>query len=870
MSTRTLARGLAVSVVMAVMLTTVGVPAASAAPVGTASINAADRSIVAGTSEAAFRITVVNTASALPNQDLTFNPSVNHVAVIPPQGRYTPVADFGTLPSGWTGRLNGQGFYIFEHSGAGLAPGTNAVFTVKAAVGRPTVDLARLWRVNLSSDRGVSNSPATEATPGALTTTIKVLQILDTRINDIPAVNDNDVTSGQTVNVDVSVFNAGSAAPGTFSVLPSISSSGTGTASVTCPPARDVPGGTGTTFRCAVTFGGSGGVTLTGDATGTHPDGTADGIAKNSSLITVMSAAAFSYAPTTLQPTDVSPGKPVTFQLSVNKTGDVLVNLNKANTTLSFGPAGGPTFTAALAEPATIQGGTQNGTLLKFVQATVPATMPADSVPPAAGYREYTPTLTINGVDQNDFGVSATPSITDNIIVDALGPIIDITANPPASRVAGRNAAATNGATVTFTGTIRDRGALCAGCTITSSVIRQYSASGAPLAVPGIPVTISNDGGNLSGTFNGNYSTNPMAHFMSLEVVGSDGANSTTKNSNIVEVDNIAPLLVSALTGGEDANGTRANDRTRIDVSLSELVRVTAISPTDWTVDGHRVVAAKPCAPQTTTSFDCVTLTVDPQMGRNEETTVTYAPTAPTRPEDRVGLILPNASVPAIDGILPALPVVDEIGGLPKQDNQYFTNQVQPGVSVTIEPGDTVSLWVGAISGAPRCTATAEGNNTQVVCNATFPSQTQDTTYTLLLRSEDARGNIGPVTTETLTIDLTAPVIQTAVRQGSDIVVGISEKLGEVSGKNQGRNFSNDWTVRFRQAGEEDADQARAVSGTGNSRTIGGTAGASWNAAGTNTHRLIYQFDTAAPGGGRRYADRAGNDMADTTVNVSS
>ena len=876
MSTRTLARGLAVGLVMTVMLTVVGVPAASAAPVGTASINAADRTVVAGTPEASFRFTVANTASSLPNPDLSFNPSINHVAIIPPQGRYTPSPDI-VPPSGWTGRINPQGFFIFEHSGAGIAPGGNAVFTVKAAVGRPNVDLSRLWRVNLSSDRGVSNAPANEATPGALNTMIRVLQILNLRITGPSGVTDLSATAGQAATAAFDVFNAGG---GTLAVTPSLTSSRGAADTISCSPTSASLGSLGTLpVSCTITFGPKGSSNLTADAAGTHPDGSADGVAQSLTM-QVMSAVSLAYKATSLQPTEVAPNKPFTFRLSVTKSGDVSATLTKANTTLTFGPEGGPTFTATLAKPETLPAGGPTDVLLEFNQATVPAGMPADTTP-STGYRSYTPKLTVQGSDQNDFPVNVSPSITDSINVDALGPVLSLTSTPPKTTVAGAKDAATYGSTVNFSGDIKDRNTLCGGCPIVSSVVRQFDASQTPIAGADIPVTINNSGGNLSGSFTaktraecasgGTGCWNSKAAFMALEVIGADGGgNRTTALSNIVEVDLLEPLVVSALTGGQDG-AARANDRTRIDVTLSELVASTATPPTDWTVDGHRVINAQPCAGETTAGYDCVQLTVDPPLGRNEETNVTYSPTAPTRANDRVGLALPNATVLAKDGILPALPSVIEIGGLPKQEGdtegsmQYYTNQFSPDIKILVDPGDTVSAWSGSISGSPLCSATAEGQATQVTCTPSFAAQ--EATHTLLFRSVDARGNIGDVATEVLTIDITAPTLASAVRQGTDIVLTLSEKLGNVDGKNKGRNEAGDWGVFFRQGGEDDADQPRSVSGSGRTRTLVGSA-ASWNVAGANSHRAQYRFDGAVPTG-RRYADRAGNDLADGVVAVS-
>lgn len=910
MRIKTLARGLSVGLVLAVMLTIVGVPAASAAPVGTASITSA-RTFLAGTPDAAITIQVTNTAPLLNQTTLSANPSVNNVTIVPPPGRYTPISVV-SAPTGWTGTLTVHGDFVFDTTGAGIAPGNGtASFTVATSITRPTVDNTRAWRVDLSNDRGVTGAEATPPTndANALRTTIKVLQVTSVRFTAPNGVLDGSSTTGQPVTAQLDVFNAGS---GTLNVTPQITFanvlSGTpapGTAeasgSATCPGTQSLASLASATFTCTVTLThihDAGRITVVGNASGTHAtDGSATALTSTLSA-SAMTAAAFSFVAQTLQPTEVSPGKPFTFRATVNKTGQVGVTLTKANTTLTFGPpatetcgnppAACPTFRAELDQPATFAGGTQNGVVLQFKTATVPAGLPADTVPPQ-GYRNYTPTLTITGADENDFAVSRSLS-TDNVLVDALGPIIDVISTPPPSQVPPAPAAATDDQPVSFSGTITDRGANCGGCVITSAVIRQFNSAQVPIAGADIPVTINNNGGNLTGSFSGKFARDadgkPLAFYMALQVVGKDlGGNATTRQSNILEVDNVLPAIAAAETGGRNPDGTHVSDqtvaRTTIDVTISELIRANAVTPADFTVDGHRVAAAEPRPPQTSASFDTVRLTVDPKLGRNEEPVVTYAPTAATRGSDRVGLRVLNASVTAIDGILPALPTINSIGSgatSARQEGQFFTNDDTPDISVTIDPGDTVTVYEdhptlgtqGQIDAndIPRCSKKAnppvgqqdpDAQVTVICASSSFGNANRN--VTLLARSFDARGNIGNIRNELLSLDFIAPAFKTAVRQASNLVVTMTEKLTTLLGRNDRR----DWRVRGREAGEDLLMLPSEVQGQDDTRTLTKSDSA-WNSPVVVT-RIDYVWDGI--GQGARYADRAGNDLPNQFFAVS-
>lgn len=838
MTGKALAKSLGVMTTLALTLTVLAAPVSAATPSGTAEIRAAHRTNLAGTTDAPFEITVRNGLTS----GTSLSPNVNAIIIVPPPGRYTPVSI--ATPEGWTSTLTSEGLFLLETEESTIGPGGSAVFTVTANVSRPSVDVSRRWRVYLSSDGGQTNAEAEPTTPGALDTTIRVLQVTGVTLTAPAGVVDNSATQQQTADVRVDVFNAGS---GTLDVTADLfvdpndpDNSTTADTSCSATP-TSVLAQTAASFACTATFGNPGELTLIGDASATG----ADGLAASSPLITVMSKVALTYNAQSLQPTDVSPGNAYTFRLSVDKDGQVAATIDQANTTLTFGPNG--EFQASLAEPATFPPGDNNTVLLEFVPTTVPTTIP-DSNAPVGG---YTPSLVVTGTDENDLGFEISPSIGDKISVDSLGPDLELSFTPPPSRVEGADPAASNGQTQDLGGTVEDRGSLCRTCPIVSSVLRQYNSAGQPIS-PDISVEISNNGGTLSGSYSGDY--DPNARSVELVVTASDLAgNPTTEASNRVDVDNILPNLVSARSGGADGR-----DRTRIVAILDERVAVSAaMSPSDWAVAGHRVVAAEP--QPSSRGFNRVQLTVDPPLGRNEVTSLTYQPSAATRAFDRVGLEVVNTTLTVADGIIPQLPEVDLIGGLPRQDGQFWINDDTPDVTVSqVDPGDTVSIYQdnngngqideGTDTLKSSCPVFA-GNS--VTCTlSSFGTVNQ--TVTLLLRSHDANSNQGPTAVEALTLDFVPPAITAAELSGDDIVVTFNDVLTDL----RGRNHTFDWVVRADDGGEPVKFPPQSVSGSRDSRTLHGNG--DWSQAGVTVTDVVYDYNGPE---GDRYADRAGNDL---------
>src|SRR5439155_26353433 len=157
------------------------IPAAYGTPVrGTASIATAELNPVAG-AQTTFHIAIQNAPiSQAPNPG-TPTP-LNFVDIDPSLDFYTPTA--GVAPTGWAQRVTPSGRVIFTTTDptAYIPPGGQATFGVTTQVARPAQDAARDWFVAVSDDAGKTTQRESALTAGALTTTIRVLNVLSVQL----------------------------------------------------------------------------------------------------------------------------------------------------------------------------------------------------------------------------------------------------------------------------------------------------------------------------------------------------------------------------------------------------------------------------------------------------------------------------------------------------------------------------------------------------------------------------------------------------------------------------------------------------------------------------------------------------------------
>jgi hypothetical protein len=824
-------------VALAVTIPLFALPAQAAPAVGTAELTSGS-TVLSGDTDNPFGIKVTNTGGV--NGTV-----INEVQVLVPISGFT--IKTVAAPANWNSSYNaatGRVFFFGNTIGNGnpVQGNPSATFTITADVIRQAADTSRNWSVLLSNDGGTSFSQATVA-PGALTSAIKVLKAISVAITAPLGATDGSVTESQTVSVNEVIQNAGSAA---LTVTPTLSSNDI-VGSPISGTAASIPSGSQATFTfSSVKFGTppadghkaviGGGGTATG----------ANAIGAASSPITIMSKAAFSYVVNSLQPTDVVPNHPYAFQLTVSKTGDVAGGIGTS--TFKLGPAG--EFSAAI-DPTTntINGGNASYPL-KFVSTNVPTTL-ADG--------NYTPALTIAGTDENGAPISATPGVTNQVNLDRLAPVVTPSITPPKSKTAGESDAATNGKSNTLGGSITDGSGNppCGACTITGAFVRELNASNG--TVKDDPVTMTNTSGTMSGSFTATF--DPATSSIQLYVTSADKAgNSTQGVSAAVPVDNIAPKISSALTGG----GPGTSDVTRIDVFFTEHVTSPAPLQADWNVPGHTVTAVQPAAPQTQAGYDHVLLTVAPALGGDEKPNVQYAPSPATRASDRVGLSLADQAILAADGIVPDAPAILQVSGHSAQTDGFYTNDTTPDFQLgsvgdgqtvtvyrdsdnshTVTPGDTVLGQAIATGSQVTVTSSNLGTINQV--------------FGFVTVSKDAANNTGPASSGTLHMDFISPTVLTASAAGGTITVSFSEPLAA------GRNGAADWFASGTTSGVSYNYGVGSVSGTGTSRAAT-IQDSNFDTATTALASVSYDFQGAAVD---QYTDAAGNLLGNFTKAIT-
>lgn len=844
-------RGLGLALAVLTALSVFALPAAAAAAKGTASIDPDQRQVLAGEVGALFDITVSNPAapSGLPVVGEESNPAYNMVVVAPPANAFTAVSGSGPSGTDWTSRMNSFGHIFFE--GDTIEDGESATFSIVADVARTGCDLGRTWDVYVSDDGGQTSVLQDPASPGALRTQIRVLEVIDVQLTGPSGVVDNSATQEQSgITARTTVLNAGSDALNVSATLGK--ASGNAGAPTTSPadanPKTILSQGTAT-FDFDVTMGSPGNLVLGGDASAAS---CADALNGLSDTISVMTKAALSYAGG-LAPTHVVPGEPYAFRTNISKTGQVAVTLELVNSKFQF-PAGAPEYEAALLDNRNIPGGNQ-GVTFNFAEQIVPLSLADGS---------YDPEILVAGTDENGAPVDTTVVVTDTVTLDRLIPIVKPELTPPSTEVVGAKPATTNGAELRFGGTIEDpAGNPCGGCAIQSAFLRQYDAAGNLIHQEDVKSLVTNTAGMIGGSYSGEsatYATGAVSVELHM-VVADQAGNAGPGTSDLVDVDLLKPELKEAFSGGPNGDDPR-----RVDVVLTELVRApVGCQSLDWTVDNN-VVTASQCQPLPN-GHDHVILTLQDALDADAEPTLTYVPRlgANNRRLDRVALPLDDDSIPIRDGLLPELPVLEQVSGLTKYDGQFWTNESSPDFLVTnVADGHLVKVWNdvngnGQIDeGTDQEIASGNGDpegEANLQSSGTIGTNGDD--INLLVQALDSRFNSSPLADELLTIDQTAPQFDSVAFVANDVVVTFNEPLRE------GRDAFADWTVVQGSGFSELRMKPASVSGDRETRTLS-IDHADYDS--TQVNAVGYEFMGAQ---GDRYFDRAGNLLADFNASVS-
>jgi hypothetical protein len=717
---------------------------ASAVVAGTATLAQSSRNVLSGaTLETGYLFTVSNGGSAAGTIE-TLDPGdsdINWVRV---------GAD---LPGTFT-LTNGSGDHGFNNvdvdsegnlrfRGGALPPGEDASFLVVAQAAQVAQDTAADWIVEVSDDNGRSiekqSAPATD--PGALTTTIRVLNLDSVAVTSPPGVvSDLVATAGQTgIHVASKVSNHGIAP---LTVTPELSSSAAGdTVRSVTPTTATLNPGESTVFDFVVDLGSAASRQFSAGATA--PGAEAPKLL--SSALATEAAAGFNYINNSLTPKASSSGRSVSFIVSVNKTNQPSVTFDAANTVLKFTKQTDPTqtFSTTLATGSTTGRGPQT-IGLSFNPVTIPGPLNAEGL--------WTPSLAIKGTDDNGADVTNGFQITNNFEIDNLVPFVFPTIAPNTAGQSNEfgNPVTKDGQQLNIGGSVRtgpnngltpdpvDPTAAVTVCDLV--VLTRANVEVNRLGVPIGPSGCRNNAGALAG------SSAPAAlgiadGLVRVDIAASDVAGNTspvTPSAGVVVIDNIAPALYEAVTGCGPQGGTGCVNGNTMRVFFREGVRANLL-PTDFSVAGSAVRSVttryigdystdangvshpdetKPgaaCAtpsptatnPMPTAPF-CNVAILDLVNASNPSANAIGADGTPitrftfaeapgrSRPKDGPGTTMADWTTTAIDGIVPALPSLggvsqvglDNSGGSTttyygKQGDGFYTNQVSPTFRLT-------------------------------------------------------------------------------------------------------------------------------------------------------------------------------------------
>lgn len=778
------------------------------------------RDIAAGTAAGVFTVTVTH-----PSPVPVLADPIDFVVVALPAGLVQAIGATG--PAGWSGVVLDDGRTV-EFSGGELPGAGTAPFVVTANVARPVADATGRWRALTSTDGGSNLVTALPADEGALDTMVGVLALTGLHVVD----DDARVTEGQQgVEVRATVTNAGS---GNLVVTTELDAG-----SLAVSPAADtatVPARTASDVLFTLVAGEPDTVDLSAATSAPRAAG-----GKATTSLTVVKQLAVAYDDL-LSPDVVVPGGEPSFRVGVTTSGDVSVTLDPALSSLSFPGTG---IVAGLASPTTfaVPAGDR---LLSFAPTLVPL---------GTGGGSYTGKVHLVGTDENGKPVDLIVVVEDQVLVDIDGSAVTpvLTAPPP---LVGDQAALTDGAKATFGGEVADPGAACASCTVTGAYLSQFDALGQPIGEAlSVAVTV-NAQGRLAGS-----STiarfEPTAATVELVVTAVDAAGrSGSGTSAPVPVDNVAPVITTVRTGGPNPAAPDAN---RLDAIFSEpavlldpLGESMPIVPVDFSCEGHAVVGAELERDQRS-----VHLTLATPVGPDDAPGCSYRP-AGQRLQDRVGLVVTDASIDGTDGIAPGAPTVEGVDGREAVDGVYATNRSSPVVTVAdVAAGHHVEIFEDADSDGqigdsdpPIGSATASGS---AVAVALDDLGTNDRELTILVRATDGAGNVGVPSAHDLELDFTPPTLTAASVAVPTVTVTVSEELAS------GTDEARDWRVLGRDGSADMLFFVTAVAREGVTITLTIEEGYD-----PKVHLVAVRH--AKRNETTRYADRAGNALLDATM----
>ena len=928
MSNRTTSRTGKVGVVLALVLVIglfLGVAPAFASATSTAFVNA--HNVLAGQSGKAFTIRVNNTEAASPIQQLA-GKTINEVRIRGPVDLIDAVLPGSAGPTAFSDiQLIGSppAEIRFYAPSGGLAPGSNATFTVLADV-RNTISQDRndVWRVRTSSTGGQAHLASGQTGEGLLTN-VRVLDVQSVAIlGPTGAADDRDgdgkpeVTGTQgNICVRSRIANAGNAA---LNVTPGLTANNTTVGNpraAATPPCSgaELPGGAGSIaargtrdFDFLISAADVGSVTaseLVGTATAgnsstpssSDPD---DDVLIAKQALTIEPRANLSYVTNSLAPRAVRPSRPgfvskANFSLRINKGP----NGSPPLTTVA-GNFASPFCNAPATGPTSLDGGAQNNQNVTFAECTI-----AD-IPDG----RYDPAVNFGYTDAN--GLVRAPSAMsglEKIRLDSLIPDVNVSITPPPVQVTAVppvEPAVTSGQNFSASGTVTDTspetgedtpcgpnpGGSTAPlpCTLVSSTLIQYSdtaqnGGGAQLpARKNVPCTLSSSG-NLSCTINVTF--DPGTFSTSLEIcVKDETENTVCALSPLVDVDIIKPFINTATTarGGTVSVGNQQvpGQRRTIVVQFNEPVETASQSPQDWTVQDGSTVAI--CGVTQSADKRTVTLTTCQELHADTTGTLTYAP----RPvvgdpyHDRVGQ---DTAAPVekslLDGIAPLAPTFDTVENKELQEDapsndKFFFNTTTPSAHLiqeapasaedpAIANGYTVEVYeeTDGTAGLNRLTDRQVCGDVATADNVTVGCDFTgiDRTSKVYAISIDLNANVGAAISTDWVLDRVRPVIGSVVVSSNPSDITVNFSERVPRGSDESGNFTY-IAERPNGEGRTSPDVESVGSGATNESRVVGYADSPYAPSTLTPDEFRYHFVQTAPGA-LRYEDRAGNVLLD-------
>jgi hypothetical protein len=299
-------------------------------------------------------------------------------------------------------------------------------------------------------------------------------------------------------------------------------------------------------------------------------------------------------------------------------------------------------------------------------------------------------------------------------------------------------------------------------------------------------------------------------------------------------------------------------------VTMTELVDLSGTTAQDWSVDNNFVTGVTPVGDDTTTT-QIVLVLAQPFDSTNANPAVSYVGFGLNpRPFDRVALDLLDQVIEATDGINPLAPVIDLVAGLGLQDDEFWTNDSTPTVSLSsLVVGDTIKLYYDtnddgqAVPGEQIFTGVADDSTANVTITELEDLGDIEMVHALIAVMVDEGLNASLPASNLLNLDYTTPTLIDLIVDATDgnLVTAVFDEPVA-----RGRNAAFDWTVQATQDGElayRTVTSVEFLSPTTRSLRV---STASYDPSKGAISGIRFKFRGASED---RYEDRATNELGD-------